>query len=256
MLNRLRKYLVFSLTLISASGIISAIELSDTQRALLESLPPDQRDSVLSKMKTAQGLEEDLEETFKSGKTVIKKPHKKILSEEEKAEYSELSKDWIYGFELFDFAPTTFAPVSQIPIPVDFILGPGDKLNIQYFGSVNTKEEVIISRSGVIDLPQIGPIGITGLTLAEAQNKLKKLVSNSILGTEISLTISELRSITVYVLGEAYKPGSYTVSSLSSLTNALFVSGGVNEKGSVRNIEIKRGGTDNTTSRAAVTMLP
>ena len=240
--NKILKNIFFSLTIISFSGIVFAIDLTDTQKALLESLPADQRDSILTKMKTAQGLEEELEETFETGKTVIEKPQKRLLTEEEKMEYSELSKNWIYGYELFDLAPTTFAPVSKIPIPVDFVLGPGDKLNIQYFGSVNTKEEVVISRSGVIDLPQIGPIGIAGLTLLEAQNKLMKLVSSSMIGTEVSLNISELRSITVYVLGEAYKPGSYTVSSLSSLTNALFVSGGVNERGSVRNIEIKRGG--------------
>ena len=121
MLNKLLKSAFFSLTVISFSGMVFAIDLSDTQKALLESLPADQRDSVLSKMKTAEGLEEELEETFETGKTVIKKTQKRLLTEEEKVEYSELSKNWIYGFELFDLAPTTFAPVSKIPIPVDFV---------------------------------------------------------------------------------------------------------------------------------------
>ena len=81
-----------------------------------------------------------------------------------------------------------------------------------------------------------------GLTFAEAKKFLKERVKEELIGTEISVNLNRLRSITVYVLGEAYKPGSYTLSALSTVTNTLFVSGGVNKFGSLRNIEIKRGG--------------
>ena len=125
-----------------------------------------------------------------------------------------------------------------MPIPPDFLLGPGDKLDIRYYGNENTTTQEIISRSGKLSLPLIGPVALAGLTFREAQELVEKRISSELIGTSVDLTLSKLRSITVYVLGEAYSPGSYTVNSLSTLTNLLFVSGGVNELGSVRNLSL------------------
>lgn len=217
-------------------------EISDRQNALLETLPPDQRESILIKMRQASELQSELEETFEEASNITERPDKKILTAKEEAEYLKESRDWIYGYEQFQTSPTTFAPTSSIPIPTDFLLGPGDKINIQYYGNENISSKEFISRSGELNLPTLGPVTLAGLTFSEAQDLVENKISTELIGSKVALTLSELRSITVYVLGEAYSPGSYTVSALSSLTNLLFVSGGVSERGSVRNIQVKRSG--------------
>lgn len=231
--------LLFS-NLYAAEG--GAPEISQSQQALLETLPPDQRESILVKMRQASEIESELKETFEEVNTLIERPEKKILNAEEKARYLEKSKEWIYGYEQFQSSPTTFAPTATMPVPSDFLLGPGDEINIQYYGNNIVSSKEVISRTGQFNLPLLGPVTLAGLTFSEAQDLVGKKVSNELIGTNVALTLSKLRSVTVYVLGEAYSPGTYTVSALSSLTNLLFVSGGVNEKGSVRNIEVKRKG--------------
>ena len=233
-------FVLFFINCFCISGL--AAEISDAQQAILDTLPADQRESILIKMRQAESLQTDLEETFEEIITVIERPDKKVLTPEEEAEYLEESRNWIYGYEQFLTSPTTFAPASNMPIPPDFLLGPGDKLDIRYYGNENTTTQEFISRSGKLSLPLIGPVALAGLTFREAQELVEKRISSELIGTSVDLTLSKLRSITVYVLGEAYSPGSYTVNSLSTLTNLLFVSGGVNELGSVRNIEIKRSG--------------
>lgn len=148
----------------------------------------------------------------------------------------------IYGYELFNKTPTTFALSTDTPVPADYILGPGDELRIEYFGNESLSESIYINRSGFIKLPLLGPVNLAGLTLLDAQEVVKKITSTGLIGTEVILTLGNLRSINVYLLGEAFKPGSYTVGSLSSLTNVLFASGGVSKLGSLRNIELKRQG--------------
>ena len=115
----------------------SNVKIDERQNALLETLPPDQRESIMKKMRQANELQSDLEEAFEEGSIITERPDKKILTETEEAEYLKESRDWIYGYEQFQTSPTTFAPTSSIPIPTDFLLGPGDKINIQYYGNEN-----------------------------------------------------------------------------------------------------------------------
>ena len=100
--------------------------------------------------------------------------------------------------------------------------------------------ETFISREGVIVIPKLGPINIMGMSLNNASEFLRNEVEQKLIGTNVSISIAELRSISVYILGEAYKPGKYTMSGLTNVSNALFVTGGVNKTGSLRNIQIKR----------------
>jgi protein involved in polysaccharide export with SLBB domain len=162
-----------------------------------------------------------------------------VKTEEDECEFDEKC---IYGYELFNKTPTTFALSTDTPVPADYILGPGDQIKIEYFGNESISEAIYINRSGFIKLPLLGPVNFAGLTLLDAQDVIKQIVSKSLIGTEVILTLGNLRSINVYLLGEAFKPGSYTVGSLSSLTNVLFASGGVSKLGSLRNIELKRQG--------------
>lgn len=147
-----------------------------------------------------------------------------------------------FGYDLFAGSPTTFAPVTEIPIPNDYTLGPGDVLRVQLWGKENQQLELPISRDGTVSFPQSGPQTIAGLSFDEARQQIKKLVSEQYIGVQASVTLGELRSMRVFVLGEARNAGSYTVSSLSTITNALYVSGGIKHTGSLRKIQHKRDG--------------
>ena len=147
-----------------------------------------------------------------------------------------------FGYDLFAGSPTTFAPVTEIPIPNDYTLGPGDVLQVQLWGKEKQQLELPISRNGTISFPQSGPQVVAGLSFDEARQQIKKRVSEQYIGVQASVTLGELRSMRVFVLGEARNAGSYTVSSLSTITNALYVSGGIQRSGSLRNIQHKRDG--------------
>lgn len=147
-----------------------------------------------------------------------------------------------FGYDLFAGNPTTFAPVTEIPVPSDYTLGPGDVLRIQLWGKENQNLELPISRDGAISFPQSGPMSVAGLSFDEARQQIKKRVSEQYIGVDASVSLGELRSMRVFVLGEARNPGSYSVSSLSTITNALYVSGGIKQTGSLRNVQHKRDG--------------
>ncbi len=147
-----------------------------------------------------------------------------------------------FGYDLFEGVPSTFAPVSDIQVPIDYIVGPGDKFRLQLYGNESSKYELTVERDGRINFPKLGPIFVSGMTFDVARQTIEERVARQIIGTRVSVTMGDLRSIRVFVLGEAEKPGSYTVSGLSTMTNALFVSGGVKKIGSLRNIDLKRNG--------------
>jgi polysaccharide biosynthesis/export protein len=147
-----------------------------------------------------------------------------------------------FGYDLFSDTPDAFTPVSDVPPPDSYVLGPGDNLVVQLYGKENSSHNLIVNREGQIQFPEIGPINLAGLTFTEARNLLMETVSQQMIGVKASITMGSLRSIRIFVLGEALQPGSYTVSSLSTMTNALFASGGISKIGSLRNIQLKRQG--------------
>jgi polysaccharide export outer membrane protein len=147
-----------------------------------------------------------------------------------------------FGYDLFEGIPSTFAPVSDIQVPMDYVVGPGDTLNVQLYGNEPSTYTLTVGRDGRVNFPKLGPILISGMSFDAARAVIEHRVGQQLIGSHVSVTMGDLRSIRVFVLGEAEKPGSYTVSGLSTMTNALFVSGGVKKIGSLRNIELKRNG--------------
>jgi protein involved in polysaccharide export with SLBB domain len=147
-----------------------------------------------------------------------------------------------FGYDLFEGVPSTFAPVSDIQVPMDYVVGPGDTLQVQLYGNEPASYSLTVGRDGRINFPKLGPINVSGMSFQNALSAIEQRVSQQLIGSRVSVTMGDLRSIRVFVLGEAAKPGSYTVSGLSTMTNALFVSGGVKKIGSLRNIQLKRNG--------------
>src|SRR5208282_5952480 len=115
-------------------------------------------------------------------------------------------------------------------------------LNVQLYGNEPATYMLTVARDGRINFPKLGPIMVSGMSFDRARGTIEEHVQQQLIGSRVSVTLGDLRSIRVFVLGEAEKPGSYTVSGLSTMTNALFVSGGVKTIGSLRNIELKRNG--------------
>ena len=148
----------------------------------------------------------------------------------------------LFGYDLFAGEPDTFQPSTNAPVEPDYLLGPGDELNIQFYGKVNDYFEQTILRDGTISFPKIGPVGVAGMNYAEVKQLIKRKVAEEYIGVKVSVSLGALRSMQVFVFGEAYKPGRYTVPSLSTITNVLYLSGGVSEIASLRNIQLKRNG--------------
>ena len=235
-MKKLHSKIAFALLIsIFPYTVIGQDDLPPEQLAMLEQLPPDQRESIKEKLRVATGLQGEIEQAFEEVISLVKKPELKDLKDQD-----GYCSECIYGFNFFQFSPSTFAPSDDTPINSSYSMGPGDKLLVNYYGSDEKTEEVFVNREGIVVLPLLGPVNVTGMTYGEASKYIQDKAKSELIGTQINISIREVRSVGVYVLGEAYKPGKYLLSGLSTVTNALFISGGVNKKGSLRNIQIKR----------------
>ena len=235
-MKKLHSKIAFALLIsIFPYSVIGQDDLPPEQLAMLEQLPPDQRESIKEKLRVATGLQGEIEQAFEEVISLVKKPELKDLKDQD-----GYCSECIYGFNFFQFSPSTFAPSDDTPINSSYSMGPGDKLLVNYYGSDEKTEEVFVNREGIVVLPLLGPVNVTGMTYGEASRYIQDKAKSELIGTQINISIREVRSVGVYVLGEAYKPGKYLLCGLSTVTNALFISGGVNKKGSLRNIQIKR----------------
>jgi protein involved in polysaccharide export with SLBB domain len=148
----------------------------------------------------------------------------------------------LFGQSLFVQAPSTFSPVDWMQVPSDYIIGPGDELQIKIWGQVEASLRVIVDRSGQVYIPQVGQISVAGIHYGDLEAHLKREISKVFKNFNVTANIGRLRSIQVVVVGNARYPGTYTISSLSTLVNAIFTSGGPAPQGSLRHIQVRRDG--------------
>jgi polysaccharide biosynthesis/export protein len=147
-----------------------------------------------------------------------------------------------FGYDLFDRAPSTFAPVTNVPVPLDYVLGAGDELNVQLYGNQNRSLRLTVGRDGRINFPELGPIVVAGQRFTSVKDEIEARVERQMIGVRASVSMGDTRSIRIFVLGEAKRLGSFTISGLGTMTSALFAAGGVKPIGSLRNIQLKRQG--------------
>ena len=147
-----------------------------------------------------------------------------------------------FGYELFRAAISTFAPVTDVPVGPDYVVGPGDGFNISLWGRIEGSYQAEVDRNGEITLPKIGTLKVWGLTFSELKRYLFREFSKHYKGFEMNVVMARLRTIRVFVIGEVVTPGSYTLSSLSTVFNALFAAGGPSKRGTMRKIQLIRGG--------------
>ena len=234
---------------------IAANQISQQQLEQFKKLPPSQQEALAKSMGvdlnsikgqlSKGGSSEDKKntETFPRG-TQFDADGNPLSQEEieelEKLEESDELKP--FGYDVFANSPQTFAPMMDIAIPADYIIGPGDKISIQVFGKEKDELELTVNREGQIIFPAHGPFTVSGLSFNEMKRLLTARIKEKIIGVDVVVGIASLRSMRVFVLGDAHKPGPYTLSSLSSVTHAIFAAGGISDIGSLRNIQLKRAG--------------
>ena len=147
-----------------------------------------------------------------------------------------------YGRSIFNKNVSTFAPTDDAPIPSDYRLGVGDQLVVQLFGKENGEYALVVGRDGNVNFPKLGGITLAGLTFEDAQKLIETRVSQQLIGVNSAVTLGRLRAINVFMSGEVSVPGAYSVSALTTISQALFQAGGVNAIGSLRDIQVRRGG--------------
>lgn len=146
----------------------------------------------------------------------------------------------LFGYNLF--TGRTFPSLQNVPVPADYVIGPGDEIALKVWGVVESDARLTVDRNGQIAIPRVGVVTVAGLKSSQLEPALKAQVGQYLKNFQLNATMGRLRSMQVFVVGQARKPGAYTVSSLSSLVSVLFESGGPAAGGSMRKVQLKRNG--------------
>ena len=160
-------------------------------------------------------------------------------AEKRAAEYGLAVKQ--YGYSFFYKPPETFLPVQQVPVGPDYLIGPGDTIRILTWGSIQGEYNLTVDNNGQVAIPKVGVVHVSGLTFAQLRQVMDREFSRQFTNFQMNVTLDNLRTIQVFVVGQARFPGSYAVSSLSTLISALFAAGGPSKSGSMRDIQVRRG---------------
>jgi polysaccharide export outer membrane protein len=249
-------FIVMTILLISAFKSFAYAGVSQAQIEQFRKLPPAQQAMLakqmgvdinsLKKQMASNGSDTSTQNTevFPRGTQFDFQGNPLIEQQGMEEQYSLQSSDELqaFGYDVFANAPQTFAPMMDIAIPANYIIGPGDKISVQIFGKEKQDMQLAVNREGQVTFPAHGPINVSGLSFVEVKQLLTSTIKEKIIGVDVAVGIASLRSMRIFVLGDAFKPGPYTLSSLSSMTHAIFAAGGVSNIGSLRNIQLKRAG--------------
>lgn len=223
------------------------MRFDETARSLSPSagIPSDETDKLYTAEYVGEGMFDEKAETGIDHQ----------LPEEKKGELSSFQKYLTrqkplivsrevdhFGRNFFKAPPETFSPPQAIPVNAGYVIGPGDEIRINVWGPVEGAWQLVVDRDGNIHIPAVGTASVAGLTYANLQPFIKNEISKYYKDFDLNVGMGRLRSIPVYIVGNVKKPGSYNISSLSTLVNALFVSGGPSLSGTMRDIHLKRHG--------------
>ncbi|GAB3215010.1 SLBB domain-containing protein [Pseudaeromonas pectinilytica] len=147
-----------------------------------------------------------------------------------------------FGYNVFAAQPTSLTPLSDIPVPDDYVVGPGDELRVQMYGKENASYKLKVNRDGSVEFPKLGPISVAGLTFQQVSDTLQSRIAEQFIGVESAISFGALRTMQIFVMGDAYRPGAYNVNALTTVSQALQIAGGIDTVGSLRKIQVKRAG--------------
>lgn len=214
------------------------------QIQMFKNLPADQQQALASKygISIPSGASSQ-PSSYQNPQVVEQRP---VASSATEAKVNDAEKDEQglkrFGLDLFAGSPTTFAPISDVPVPADYTVGAGDEIVIQLFGKENTTHRLRVNRAGIINFPSLGPVQVAGMAFSDVRNSLNQRVKEQMIGVRSDISLGEMRTMQVFVMGDAYKPGAYTVSALTTISQAIYYSGGFSESGALRNVQLKRNG--------------
>jgi len=209
------------------SSIIIAQEIDEIY---LDSLPDDVKEDVLDKMDAKEEMDKPV---YRRASTMIDKDDKEL---------EEIEESVIFGKKFFDIIQTSFMPINEPNLDGTYTLDFGDELEISLIGQNESTDNYEIKRDGSINLPDIGKIILSGLTLNEGSELIKAKVNQAYIGTKAFISLSNIRDINIIISGNAYNPGIYTLNGNSNMLQALSMAGGLNDFGSYRNIQLLRDG--------------
>ena len=251
MFSYLQRYLLsfFAIFLFSITTSSYAAQVSQAQIEQFKKLPKAQQEMLAKTMGVdLKAIQSQLSQSESGGEEAAEPQQYQARqsisdkSEEQEEDFEQVAELKPFGYNVFANTPETFAPTMDIAIPADYALAPGDKISIQVFGKESDSFELEVNREGQVVFPQYGPYSVAGLTFAEMKQLLSAKIKEKVIGVDVVIGMASLRSMRIFVLGGAYKPGSYNLSSLSSITHAIFAAGGISDIGSLRNIQLKRAG--------------
>jgi protein involved in polysaccharide export with SLBB domain len=206
--------------------LLSSIAYSqELDESFLASLPEDVRQDIEEKKDAKADLEKPV---YRNASTFIDKDN-------------DLNTK-LFGSDFFDVMQTSFMPINEPNLDASYILDFGDVLEIQLIGQKDLSDTYTIARDGSINLPDIGRLNLSGLSLNDASNLIKAKVDNSYIGTSAFVSLKNVRDINILIVGNAYNPGIYTLNGNSNMLHALSMAGGINDIGSYRNISLVRSG--------------
>ena len=251
------KSLMLSCVMTFSIGTSSAQTISPAMMAQFQSLPKAQQEALAKQygvdLDTIMGggaSSKGNSNLGKPGEPLTQFPFTEDMTAQQKAAFYQKQQRLLedkdeeplerYGLALFNRNISTFAPTDNASVPKDYLLGVGDELVIQMFGKENQSTQAIISREGEVLLPKIGPVKISGLSYEAATSLIQNRIRNQLIGVDAVVSLGQLRAINIFMAGEVAVPGAYSVSGLSTVSQALFQSGGVTDIGSLRNIYVKR----------------
>ena len=209
-----------------ASLVVSAATYSqELDEAYLQSLPESVRADVLNKIEAKEDLDKPI---YRRASTFIDKDGGKNKT--------------LFGSNFFDVMQTSFMPINEPNLDSSYVLDFGDVLEIQLTGQKDQIDNYSINRDGSINLPDIGRLNLSGLSLNDASKLIKAKVSSAYIGTEAYISLKNIRDINVLIVGNAYNPGIYTLNGNSNMLHAISMAGGINDIGSYRNINLIRSG--------------
>lgn len=210
--------------------LVLPIFSEELDKEFLNSLPDDVRNDVLEKIDAKENLE----------KPVYRRASSSIDKEDIFLRFDEGTR--LFGSQFFDTVQTSFMPINEPNLDPSYILDFGDLLEIQLVGQKDSTNSYSILRDGSINLPDIGKINLSGLSLDDASSLIKAKISNAFIGTEAYISLKNVRDINILIAGNAYNPGIYTLNGNSNILHALSMAGGINNIGSYRRIDHIRGG--------------
>lgn len=224
----MKKIFLFTLLLLSTTSYSQELD-----EAYLASLPENIRNDVLQKMKDREELNKPI---YRRPSSMINKNYCTNNNNDDDC----IPKSNRFGSNFFDMMQSSFMPINEPNFDSTYILDFGDTLEIQLIGQKNSINELPIKRDGSINIPEIGKIFVSGLSLEAVNRMIKSKVSNAYIGIEAFISLVNIRDIQVLITGSAYSPGIYTLNGNSNLLHALSMAGGVDEKGSYRDVQLIR----------------